>query len=267
MKRLARIDFDKIRAALRRGWLRDLPDFRDLVASEILPLNKQLPNSVDLSADCSPVENQLSLGSCTAQMLAGVAEFLLKQQGRFVDVSRLALYYAEREAMGTVDQDSGASIRQAFKILAQVGAADESLWPYLVEKFTVRPADAVYADARTRTLAEYRRVCNTNRLHQVMVALSSGLPVGFGFSVYSSAMKESVAKTGVIPMPTLLDSLEGGHAVMAVGYDKASRHLKFRNSWGEEWGEDGYGWLPFEYVSLPTLSNDYWIGTQMKVSQ
>jgi C1A family cysteine protease len=261
MDRIKSIPFDFIRAALRRGWHPDIPDFRDLFADNLLTLARGgLPGSVDLSGDCSAVEDQLTLGSCTAQMLAGIMEYLLKRDGRFVDVSRLALYYAEREAMGTVGQDSGASIRGAFRALAQTGAAREDLWPYLVDKFAVRPDDAVYADALTRRLAEYRRISPVLRLRQCKAALAQRLPFGFGVTVYSSMMTAAVAKTGLVPMPTRSDNLEGGHAVMGVGYDDAAGLLKFRNSWGEAWGDDGYGYLPYDYISDPMLSSDFWAG-------
>ncbi|MGZ8946854.1 MAG: hypothetical protein ACXW1W_15710, partial [Methylococcaceae bacterium] len=62
------------------GWLRDLPDFRDYTPEhkKIKPMLKtlnmstsaapaSLKASVDLGAWCSPIEDQLDLGSCTAQ--------------------------------------------------------------------------------------------------------------------------------------------------------------------------------------------------------
>lgn len=81
----------------------------------------------------------------------------------------------------------------------------------------------------------------------------------FGFSVYSS-----LRNAADIPLPTSLDSLQGGHAVMAVGYDDnhivpgSSRgSLIIRNSWGPSWGENGYGYLPYEYL-LSGLARDFW---------
>ena len=63
--------------------------------------------------------------------------------------------------------------------------------------------------------------------------------------------------------------MEGGHAVVAVGYDdkKEIRNaytdkptagaLLIRNSWGKGWGDSGYGWLPYEYVNRG-LAEDFW---------
>jgi C1A family cysteine protease len=70
------------------GWLRDWPDARDFTAEheEIRPqLEKlgiaepeevpELPVTVDLRPYFSPIENQLNLGSCTANAAAGVVEY------------------------------------------------------------------------------------------------------------------------------------------------------------------------------------------------
>ena len=63
------------------GWLPDLPDHRDLMYSAIAPALARLPDKVELRPKCSPVENQLTLGSCTANALAGALEFLELKDG------------------------------------------------------------------------------------------------------------------------------------------------------------------------------------------
>lgn len=92
----------------------------------------------------------------------------------------------------------------------------------------------------------------------------------FGFTVYSDAIGQSRSKNGEIPFPCEEDTVSGGHAVMAVGYDDKIEiansagektttvgALQIRNSWSEEWGDQGYGWLPYEYV-LKGLAMDWW---------
>ena len=89
-----------------------------------------------------------------------------------------------------------------------------------------------------------------------------GSPRDVGFVVYSS-IPGIGAGTGDIPFPAAADYAVGGHAIVAMGYDDhrtIGEHegaLKIRNSWGREWGEDGYGWLPYEYV-LRGLAVDFW---------
>lgn len=90
----------------------------------------------------------------------------------------------------------------------------------------------------------------------------------FGFTVYNSYTQASAS--GKIPYPTSGEKIAGGHAVFAVGYDDGMKitnsnpkgkettgALLIWNSWGTNWGNSGYGWLPYEYV-LKGLATDWW---------
>jgi C1A family cysteine protease len=50
----------------------------------------------------------------------------------------------------------------------------------------------------------------------------------------------------------------GGHAVMAVGYDDENQWLIVMNSWGASWGDKGFFYLPYEYITNNNLSDDFW---------
>ena len=49
----------------------------------------------------------------------------------------------------------------------------------------------------------------------------------------------------------------GGHAVVAVGYDDFKACLIVRNSWGPSWGDKGYFYLPYDYIT-PSFAADFW---------
>jgi C1A family cysteine protease len=95
-------------------------------------------------------------------------------------------------------------------------------------------------------------------LEQLRASLANGLPFAFGFSVYSSIWDSAVFSTGHIPFPGVTDRLEGGHAVMAVGYEDDEDRFIIRNSWGTDWGQGGYGTLPYEYVRQ-NIADDFWV--------
>ncbi len=46
-------------------------------------------------------------------------------------------------------------------------------------------------------------------------------------------------------------SAVGAHAMVIVGYDDAKQAFKVRNSWGADWGEDGYCWIGYDTFSDP----------------
>ena len=96
-----------------------------------------------------------------------------------------------------------------------------------------------------------------NHLQQLQGCLASGFGFVFGFTVYESFESPTVAQTGEMPMPAPSEKKLGGHAVMAVGYDNASRMMIVRNSWGTSWGEAGYFMMPYEFIIGPNCS-DFW---------
>jgi C1A family cysteine protease len=88
--------------------------------------------------------------------------------------------------------------------------------------------------------------------------LSSGYPFVFGFTVYESFESDAVSETGNVPMPGADEAMKGGHAVLAVGYDDKDNVFICRNSWGAEWGEAGYFYMPYAYLLDSNLSADFW---------
>jgi C1A family cysteine protease len=246
------------RSAKWYGWIPDLPDRRDRMYSAPIPAAARLPPRIDMRALCPPVYDQGELGSCTANAIGGAIEFDQMKQAltdTFVP-SRLFIYYNERAIEGTVEEDAGAMIRDGIKSVARQGAPHESLWPYILTKFRTRPPSAAYTDAAKHTAVLYQRV--TRDITQMKGCLASGYPFILGFSVYESFETQTVAATGRAPMPQPTETLLGGHAVLAVGYDDANLWFVMRNSWGARWGLDGYFTLPYEYLLDPNLSDDFW---------
>ena len=48
------------------------------------------------------------------------------------------------------------------------------------------------------------------------------------------------------------------HAIVCVGYIHSERVFIIRNSHGTQWGDQGYGYLPYEYVTDKVLTKDLW---------
>jgi len=238
------------------GWKRDLHDPRDFKFKVTIP--HELPQLVDLRENCPPVYNQGSLGSCTANALGAAFQFeQMKQNKENFIPSRLFIYYNEREIEGTINEDSGAMIRDGIKTMVDKGVCPETKWQYIESKFKTKPCDYCYKVALDNQVLEYLRL-SPHTIYEVKHCLSDGYPVVFGFTIYESMMTTDVAQTGLVPVPDPRESPIGGHAVMAVGYDDSKECLIVRNSWGNSWGMGGYFYLPYWYITTPNAAADFW---------
>lgn len=238
------------------GWIPDLPDQRDYPYIKLAVRIPPLPPKTDLRKFCTAVENQEQLGSCTACALVGNLEYLkFKSKKIRVNFSRLFLYYNERVLRKTVEYDSGASLRDGIKTLIKAGDCLEVFWPYHITKFADKPSAKAYENALNYQIRSYYRL---NSLEEMKHTLSSGFPFVFGFAVYESFESEKVRKTGLVALPDPEERLLGGHAVMAVGYNDSKKLITIRNSYGKSWGDEGYLYLPYQYISNPHLAADFW---------
>ncbi|MEP1385547.1 MAG: C1 family peptidase [Paraglaciecola sp.] len=259
------------------GWQPDLPDLRDRTlnstevsgplseSDSIILKNLPLPTWVDNSVDCSPVDDQGSLGSCTAQAAINLLEYMMRRSGKeHVDLSRLFTYKVTRNLLGW-EGDTGAYIRTSIQSIVAFGAPPETHWPYDINQFEVEPSPFLYAYAENFKALNYARIDHygispDDLILAIKRVLAAGFCISFGFTVYSS-----LSGAADVPFPSTIDKVEGGHAVLAVGYDDDHQtqdrrnipSIIFKNSWGVEWGDHGYGYLPFEYITAG-LARDFW---------
>lgn len=236
------------------GWHPSIPDKRN---RRFLRAPVALPAAVDWTLKLPPCYDQGQLGSCVENAIAGAVQFLQAMKPEpLVMPSRLFMYYNVRLMEGTVESDAGGELKDGIKSVNQQGVCPESEWPYEEMRLTMPPTPSCYTDANQELLLQYLSVDNTV-LNDLKAALVQGPVVG-GFSVYDSFESDAVAQSGMVPMPNLaIESVQGGHAVLLVGYNY--NQFIVRNSWGTAWGMGGYFQIPFAYFTDPELASDFWL--------
>lgn len=224
-----------------------------------------LPPKIDLRKYMTRVEDQGSLGSCTANAVAGAYEYLVKRHKEIddYDVSRLFIYYNARTIDGNPEEDAGCVIASAIESLKESGACSEETWPYEIEEFAEEPPEEAYTEAAGFIVEDIQVVPAT--LKAWKEALVEENPIIFGLNLFNSF--DSQRKPGLVPKPTSKEVAReehSGHAMLCVGYSDRDKVFIVRNSWGEEWGDKGYCYIPYDYLMNPKYNQgDSWIIKQL----
>lgn len=254
------------------GWVKGDKDERDYTpeTKKVKPIfdnlrSNKLPEKVDLREFCSPIEDQGSIGSCTAMAAVGAAEFLDNIADKvYLDKSKMFEYYNVRKEDGTLEfGDCGGTIRSSIKALVDYGVCLEDTWEYKKELLNKEPDEDAYREGGQYKALTY---VSLSSVDDIKATLNGKIPVNIGFYVFQSIYDSN---SGDIPYPSLEEVYLGGHAVLLVGYDD-NKEIKnrrtgeatvgaflIRNSWGTRWGELGYGWLPYDYIQ-DGLADDFW---------
>lgn len=236
------------------------PEIKRYAASSSRLGNKQLPPRVDLRPFMTEIEQQGGTNSCVANAVAGAYEYLAKRHlaDDSYNVSRLFIYYNARLARNIEGEDEGSVVGDAVESLKEYGACSEKTWPYNEEAVLEVPHDDAYAEAAEFLVEDFSIV--PVDINAWKSALAEGYPIIFGIPLYKSFDK---GRNGKVPMPTDNEAsreAHGGHSMLCVGYSDKDGVFIVRNSWGTEWGDSGYCYIPYDYLVNEKFNNgDNWV--------
>ena len=213
-----------------------------------------VPLNVDHTGQMSSVKDQGYLGSCVGFAVTAMKEWQEQQEheeevsegkrdtrkGREYDLSESWVYWNAKK-IDSWPNEEGTSIRYAMKVLNKIGVPTEKAWPYDDVDFG-EPKRWATMVARWALIDSYWRISTLEELKLALV--DSPVPIGIPcfYEIFF------VGRDGIINYPENPDNIYGGHAVCAVGYNDSTRLVKIKNSWGESWGENGYGYVPYDYI-------------------
>lgn len=231
------------------------------------PIAGTLPVEADLRQDFTCIKDQGSLGSCTAFAVVAAYEYLVKRDKKQdIDLSELFAYQSARARMPEERKaaDQGTSIYDMVKGMGEDGICLEKLHPYKVENLPEPSAEA-RDDAQSRKITKALNVnCN---LHDFKSALSQGYPIVISLRLFESFAQSS---TGFVPRPTEDERSHeehANHAMVVCGYSDKEHVFIVRNSWGTRFGDKGYCYIPYSYITDPELMNQACIITEISEAE
>ncbi|WP_148687067.1 C1 family peptidase [Candidatus Nitrosocosmicus hydrocola] len=235
---------------------------------------------IDLRRFYSQVKDQGKTNSASAHAVMDLVElYQQKNFGYHIDSSVSFLHSTSKYHLEAKSkEDYGIPLRLVMKSLTVFGIPEERYWPSTEVNFETKPDSNAYSIAQNFKATQYRRL---DRHESGDMLLSSfkeyilnEIPVAFGFLVYDESILQSIS-SGQIPFPHKGKMSKKYHSVTAIGYDddliiknkeadiETTGALIIRNSWGQNWGDRGYGFLPYEYI-LKYLISDCWVLLKQK---
>ncbi len=216
--------------------------------------------SVNLKEYFTKVKDQGQIGACTVFAISSIYEYILKRNANEeTDLSESFVYYNVRHLEGKELEDTGSSFQDVIASIGEQGICTETMHPF-TRLLSDVPSDEAYLDAKKRRITKALNVNITE--NDIKSAIQEGYPVAISLKIFDSFN----AMSGFVKRPTE-DEIEsadfGYHAMVVVGYSDDTKFFLVRNSWGEQFGDKGYCYIPYSYISDPELNRMACIVTEV----
>jgi len=246
---------------LNMGFYRDPFNKTDLLIS-IDPSYLVKTDKVDMRCQFSPIKNQFTLGSCTIFSVIS----LLERKHR-VQLSEMFAYCHIRTTSKweggkgmTIKDTPAINFRSALSVLSKKGTCKQTTWPYIKDNIYKIPDISFLEEADKYKITDYARLEHKDvhpdiLLNNIKVLLEAQIPIICAIILPLQSLSKEIRKSGILPFCWFSKK---GHAVTLVGFDDTKKQIIFRNSWGKDWGDDGYGYIPYDYIKHQKFY-DIWI--------
>jgi len=202
-------------------------DFRDFKIESIYDVEISLPKKFDYIDQMRPIRDQGEQGSCSAMSAAAIKEWQEYKDIGFKEYMSPQFVYNLRSTRG-----EGMTPRNTMQILNKRGIVPESLYPYGT---TSKIDNNLLKKALNFTIKGYAQVSSVYGAKSAIIADG---PLYIGLPVYNADKPKFWLQDN--PRQAML----GGHAVVIVGWNEDS--FIIRNSWGKNWGYNGFCYYPFK---------------------
>ncbi|MEW5952621.1 MAG: C1 family peptidase [Bacillota bacterium] len=251
------------------GAIQSPADHRDYIYGQMVPVGTLPPRYV--LPEVHPVRKQ-EYGNCVGQAAAGIKEYQEAKNYPGIRPRLSPVYvYGECKRQDGIPDTEGTYPRTAMAVLLKQGVCLESTMPESTQTHPYRvPAASQKAhdEAKQFVIGAYARI---QTLAEIKQAIAREGPAMGAAMVCENFIRPEPG--GFIPMPE--GAMMGGHAVTVTGWDDTLTHtyrqpyrgkrtftgfLRVRNSWGVEWGDRGYCWIPHElFHSRLDVGMPYWM--------
>lgn len=232
---------------IKQGNLYKSPyDERDYLVRSFLDLKQEVPPIIDYTNEMSPVKYQGSEGACAGFAGVAVKEWMeIKDYNltpkTYIDLSERYLYEKAKEISG---HSNGTTLVAIAKALREYGVCEERFWIYIAN-VKGKPLEGTDENAQRFKVHPtiYARITNERELK---LALLKYGPLPIAVYVWKNWYRQ---KDGHIPDKRRWEiSPLGAHGIALVKSNDYTKEYKWKNSWGPNWGDVGYGYITYKHM-------------------
>ncbi len=204
------------------------------------------PLEYDLSEYLPPVDTQGSQGSCVAWATGYYLKSFQENYENSVEGLedlRVTLSPSFIFNQIKITPCSGSQVADALELLKVSGTPEWNIMPYLENDCETQPTDLQRTLAEPNRIDSYFYLDGDILLEQTKAFLLNDQPVVIAVSIDRNYFGANEDGTAVYRK---FKKVDGAHAMLVVGYDDALNAFKVVNSWGRNWGNDGFVWIDYK---------------------
>ena len=214
---------------------------------ENLSVPDSLPETFDLSQLLPPVRNQGELASCTSWAVSYYMKSFqekIESGEEYTQSNILSPSYTYNQL--TSGNCDGTSINETLTLVREKGVAPIDIFPYMEDDCATLPPEAVNEVAANAKIADFKNLSGENMVAEMKTLLTQNQPIiigavlspefgkidDFGLSAYREHQIDYNSATC--------------HAMLVVGFNNEFEAFKIVNSWGDDWGDNGFAWIDYK---------------------
>jgi C1A family cysteine protease len=219
-----------------------------------------LPKSVTWQDWATPIKDQAACGSCTAFGSVGVWETEIKiaknDKTSNPDISEKDLFFCSGGNCA-----SGNNLQNTFNKCVR-GVASETCAPYVDKDVSCGSGRCPNWWITGYKLASWNTISGGGQYWELQNNIRNALQTGPLVGVMSVHESFKHYVSGVYHNLGERDPFRGLHCIGIFGYDDDKQAILIRNSWGSDWGEQGYAWISYDEC----VNGSFIFGTCYKLS-
>jgi hypothetical protein len=205
----------------------------------------ELPKVIDLSPHLPTPGHQGKQSSCTAWAVG----YALKAYQEYLETNS-RVYFSPSFIYNQINngRDGGSRVMDALNLVSQQGNCTWDDMPYNENDYNSQPSQLARTKAKKYRIDYWRQV-NIRDSKEIKAQINAGYPIVIG-AVIDEGFERIKAYNEQSIWKQRIGATKGGHALLIVGYDDYKNAFKIINSWGTNWGQNGYGWIDYNLFPL-----------------